>query len=73
MKEIIQIKRTSFSNQTLNSTVKSIGLTKADLDHSTSKTKETIDLKSNSRKSKFVAEEKQSSGNQINPGEIKLK
>ena len=33
-------------------------MTKADLDHPTSKTKETIDLKSNSRKSEFVAEEK---------------
>ena len=46
---------------------------KAIIDHSTFETKETIDLKSNSRKSKFVAEEKQSLGNQINPGKIKLK
>ena len=36
--------------------------------------KETIDLNSNSRKSKFVAEgKKQSSGNQINLGKIKSK
>ena len=32
-----------------------------------------IDLNSNSRKSKFVAEERQSSGIQTIPGKIKLK
>ena len=48
MKEIIQIKRASFSNQTVNSTVKSIGRQKA----VSEKKKKKFDLNSTSNNPK---------------------